>query len=179
MSIKKIFSLLLKGIAISSIGFSSYSFLSPAVKAEDFSFQECPDSDSDDATFAFIAAQGGVCLHTPSKYEFTIYEMGLCTTHPLTGDVGSKVFNKSSCVQTMSSPSGAVVDLAPGNATSKTANLPSANTRPASNNYGYAYILLNTEFNLKGSFKIKDGPTYYSKPEDDEDGFQWGAADPT
>ena len=56
------------------------------------------------------------------------------------------------------------------------ANLPSG-TRPPSNSYGYAYILISNNFNLKGSYTLSDGTTtYYSKPAEDEWG-SYGAAD--
>ena len=59
--------------------------------------QECPTSGALDATIANIRDNmQGQCLHTPEKYELTIYEMGLCTSHPLTGAGNNKVFDKSS-----------------------------------------------------------------------------------
>tara|TARA_Y100001968_G_scaffold332293_1_gene389876 strand:+ start:773 stop:1678 length:906 start_codon:yes stop_codon:yes gene_type:complete len=178
MFIKETFKRLLKGLLISSIGFSSSILLPQGVKAEDFSFEECPDPGTTNATIAYIRDNlDGICLHTPSKYELTIYEMGLCTSHPLTGAVGSKVFDKTTCIQTLVSTTGSVVDLAPGSSSSKTASLPASATRPASNSYGFAYILLSTEFNLKGSYELSNGTTYYSKKGTDEDGFEWGEAD--
>ena len=178
MSIQTNIKIFLKGLAIASFSISGLLVSPQGVKAEDFTYEECPDSGSTDATVVNIDENmDGECLHTPDKYELTIYEMGLCTNHPLTGNVGSKVFDKSSCEITMVSTTGTVVDLAPGTATSKTSQLPSATSRPASNSYSYAYIILNTEFNLKGSYTLANGTTYYTKPGTDSEGYPYGEAD--
>ena len=100
--------------------------------------------------------------------------MGLCTTDP----IAAGNFDKSNCVETMISTDGTQVDLAPGNATSKTAALPDSPSRPANNSYTHAYILLGNNFKMKGSYQLSDGVTYFSKEEEDQYG-KYGAADKT
>jgi hypothetical protein len=90
------------------------------------------------------------CTGTPDRFELTIYQMGLCTSNPITGD--PKAFSKANCVESMSTESGVTADLA-----GTTVDLPSASTRPANNTYTHAYIVIKNTFGLKGSIKISDG----------------------
>ena len=108
--------------------------------------------DTTGAKAAFGGGEEAYCLGSPDKFELTIFEMGLCTENPISGD--PKVFSKDNCVTTMSSQT--VADLA-----GKTVNLPSADTRPANASYTYAYIVILNEFGLKGSISL-GGTVYYS-----------------
>ena len=127
-----------KGIFIPLILINSFGFIQPS-KAE-FTMPACPTSGT--KTYSQLLAltedaNSFECLGTPEKYEITIYEMGLCTssTSPITGSSGSKIWDKSTCVPTMSSGlNGTKVDLAPGNSTEKIAPLPSSDNRPTSGN---------------------------------------------
>ena len=104
-------------------------------------------------TKAQIQAAGiDFCTGTPDRFELSIYELGLCTSNPITGT--PKTFSKTNCVETMVSTStvGEIADLA-----SSTVNLPSSAERPAENTYTYAYIVIKNTFGLKGSLKINDG----------------------
>ena len=176
MSFKSLFKTIIKTSSIASLGISSLvAFTSPS-KAENFNMKPCPASDTADATLANIIAMGGECLHTPDQYKLTIYEMGLCKTDPISTGVFLKEAND--CVQTMLSTSGTEVDLAPGSSSEKTAALPSASSRPANGSYPHAYILLSNGFKMKGSYKLADGTTYYSKESTDAYGT-FGAADKT
>jgi len=136
----------------------------------------CPESGSANATIDYITnldssdTSWGSCLTTPDKFELTIYEMGLCTSDPITGSKGSKAWDKTNCVTTMISTSGVTVDLAPGDSSSKQAALPSAANRPPSNTYTHAFILISNKFKLKGSYTLADGTRYYSTQGEDE----WG-----
>ncbi len=131
---------------------------------------ECPESGSSNATEAYIRnldssdTSWGSCQATPDKFEITMYEMGLCTSDPISGSSGSKVWDKSSCVTTMINSSGVTVDLAPGSSASKTAVLPSSETRPPSGTYTHAFVLLSNVFGLKGSYTFSGGDRYYSTP---------------
>ena len=160
--------------SITGLGAISFFVMPSATKASELNMPVCPASGSTNATINYIGTQqNGFCTLSPEKYELTIYEMGLCTSHPITGTTGSLVYDKSSCTSTMISSSGKTVNLAGGNAL---ASLP-AGERPPSNSYGYAYILISNNFNLKGSYTLSDGSTtYYSKPMVDEWGA-YGAAD--
>ena len=148
--------------SITGLGAISFFVIPSATKASELNMPVCPASGSTNATINYIGTQqNGFCTLSPEKYELTIYEMGLCTSHPITGTSGSLVYDKSSCISTMISSSGITVDLAGGNAL---ASLP-AGERPPSNSYGYAYILISNNFTLKGSYTLSDGTTtYYSKP---------------
>ena len=161
------------------------SFSIQSTKAEEFKMPECPTSGT--KTYSQLLALGGEgadsfeCLGTPEKYEITIYEMGICSTtnHPISGVSGQKIWDKKNCVPTMiSGINGTKVDLAPGSSGSKIAALPNAPARPANGSYNYAYILISSAFNLKGSYALADGTTYYSKQGNDEFG-PFGAADKT
>ena len=152
-------------------------------KVQAFEMPKCPTSGT--KTYSQLLALGGLgansfeCLGTPEKYEITIYEMGLCSTdnHPITGVSGEKIWDKTNCVATMISDiNGTKVDLAPGSSGSKIAALPTAPNRPANGTYEFAYILISSAFNLKGSYALANGTTYYSKQGNDEFG-PFGAAD--
>ncbi len=159
--------------SITGLGAISFFVIPSSTKASELNMPVCPASGSANATIQYIGLQqNGFCTLSPEKYELTIYEMGLCTSHPITGTTGSLIYDKSSCTSTMSSSSGITVDLAGGNAL---ASLP-AGERPPSNSYSYAYILISNNFNLKGSYTLQNGTTYYSKPMVDEWGA-YGAAD--
>ncbi len=175
MTFQSLFKKIIRTSALTSLGISSSIALAPEIKAENFNMAACPEPGSTNANLTYIAGTlQGQCLHTPDQYVLTIYEMGLCTSDP----VAAGNFNKSSCVETMISTSGTEVDLAPGTAASKTAALPSASNRPASNSYTHAYILLGNNFKMKGSYELSDGTKYFSKEEEDEWG-KYGAANKT
>ncbi len=100
---------------------------------------------------ADIASDGiYFCAGTPDRFELNIYEMGLCTSNPITGS--PKTFSKTNCVESMVKASGVKADLA-----GATVDLPSADSRPENNTYTYAYIIIKNTFGLKGSIKISDG----------------------
>ena len=155
------------------------SIIADKVKA--LEVYECPESGSANATEAYIRnldstdTSYGSCQATPDKFELTMYEMGLCTSDPISGSAGSKVWDKSNCVTTMVSSSGVTVDLAPGSSSSKTASLPSSETRPPSGTYTHAFVLLSNVIGLRGSYTFSDGTRYYSTPEiDEEDNTPYG-----
>tara|TARA_Y100001970_G_C14259119_1_gene878126 strand:+ start:4142 stop:4999 length:858 start_codon:yes stop_codon:yes gene_type:complete len=105
-----------------------------------------------------FSGNSGACMVTPDKYELTIYELGLCTSLPITGDAGLKVADYSSCVVTMESAAGATADLAG----STPVILPAAAGRPPNATYPYAYIIIGKTFGLKGSYKLSDVANRYN-----------------
>ena len=157
------------------------SFITNKVNA--LEVYECPESGSANATEAYIRnldstdTSWGSCQATPDKFELTMYEMGLCTSDPISGSAGSKIWDKSTCVTTMIDSSGVTVDLAPGSSSSKTAALPSSETRPPSGTYTHAFVLLSNVFGLKGSYTFSNGTRYYSTPGIDQDGTPYGLPD--
>ena len=175
---KKFIKNFLKVFSLSSAIIVS-SITADKAKAEDV--YVCPESGSANANEAYIigldnsSSSWGSCQTTPEKYELTMYEMGLCTSDPISGADGSKVWDKSTCVTTMIDSSGVTVDLAPGSSSSKTASLPSAETRPPSGRYTHAFIMLSNELGLKGSYTFSDGTRYYSTPGiDQQDNTPYG-----
>ena len=94
------------------------------------------------------------CLGTPDRFELVIYEMGLCTSNPITGS--PKAFSKENCIVTMAAATGATADLA-----GSTVALPPAVSRPINNTYTHAFMTILNEFGLKGSISL-NGTVYYS-----------------
>ena len=118
---------------------------------------------------ADIAADGTYfCAGTPDRFELNIYEMGLCTSNPITGS--PKAFSKTNCVESMVTASGVTADLA-----GTTVDLPSASSRPENNTYTYAYIIIKNTFGLRGSLKISDGSGGIFKYCSQSDGSSSGA----
>ena len=155
------------------------SIVADKVKALDV--YVCPESGSANATESYIRnldstdTSYGSCQTTPERFVLTMYEMGLCTSDPISGSAGSKVWDKSNCVTTMIDSSGVTVDLAPGSASSKTASLPSSETRPPAGTYTHAFILLSNVFGLRGSYTFSNGTRYYSTPGiDQQDNTPYG-----
>lgn len=96
------------------------------------------------------------CRGTPDRYLITVYEMGLCTADPLSGNNFDKT--SGSCVATLSSTNGLEANLA-GSATQDLSG--GTSTRPSDNTYTYAYIVIGNDFGLNGTYTVNDVP-YYS-----------------
>jgi len=99
-----------------------------------------------------IPASG--CYNTPNRYVVKIYEMGLCTSDPLSGTN----YDGSTCTATFSNATGADINVAAGTASLSDGT----STRPPNGSYGYAYIKMKNTFGLKGSFQL-NSTTYCSK----------------
>ena len=164
----------LKSLLISfSLGIS----FSASAEEEIFDIKSCPTAESGNNTLLHIATNlDGVCLHTPDKFEIVIYEMGLCPGNENPIKNSGKSFDTSKCTKSMESSSGFKVDLAPGNSSEKTEALPQAKTRPPSDTYNYAYIILSKDIKLKGSYSFKDGTVCVSTQGEFEDGYKYGKA---
>ena len=151
---------LIKSTKYLSIGFSiALSSLFPSYLKSEETPDLCSDvlgtfnssTSSYSKSAAEIASDGTFfCAGTPDRFELSIYEMGLCTSNPITGT--PKAFSKTNCVVSMVTAGGVTADLA-----GTTVDLPSAASRPANNTYTYAYIVIKNTFGLKGSLKISDG----------------------
>ena len=117
-----------------------------------------------------IAGNVNFCSDTPDRFEMTIYELGLCTSAPFTS--ASRTFNRDTgnCSITMTS-TGSVADIA-----SSTVSLPNMTGRPTTNDYQYAYIIIQNTFGLRGSIKIDDGSGGTSEYCSDGDGIATNAA---
>ena len=93
------------------------------------------------------------CTVTPERYVITVYEMGLCTSDPLSGTN----FDATSCSATLTSANGISADIAGTTATLTGGK----DVRPTSASYQYAYIKMSNSFGLRGSYELND-TTYYS-----------------
>ena len=142
--------------------------------------QSCPKPDTGFNTLQYIGQTlKGMCLHTPDKFEIVIYEMGLCPGDENQIKDNGTSFDTSKCIKSMVSENGFKVDLAPGNNSEKTAALPQAETRPPSDTYNRAYIILSKDIKLKGSYTFKDGTVCVSTQGEFEDGYKYGKPDCT
>ena len=99
-----------------------------------------------DAQFAQNVPPNGYrngCSATPERYAITIYEMGFCTSNPLSGGL-----DRSTCSTTFESSGGQTVDLAG----SASITLDETNaTRPPSDTYNYGFMVMSNTFGLRGS----------------------------
>ncbi len=168
---------ILKALLVASTLGMSFS---ASAEEETFDIKSCPTPDTGLNTVEYIQQElMGVCLHTPDKFEIVIYEMGLCpgNENPIKNSGAS--FDTSKCIKSMVSENGFKVDLAPGNNSEKTAALPQAETRPPSDTYNRAYIILSKDIKLKGSYTFKDGTVCVSTQGEFEDGYKYGKPDCT
>ena len=168
---------ILKALLVASTLGMSFS---ASAEEETFDIKSCPTPDTGFNTVEYIQRElMGVCLHTPDKFEIVIYEMGLCpgNENPIKNSGAS--FDTSKCIKSMVSENGFKVDLAPGNNSEKTAALPQAETRPPSDTYNRAYIILSKDIKLKGSYTFKDGTVCVSTQGEFEDGYKYGKPDCT
>ena len=113
------------------------------------------------AEFDSTYSSDGMCYGTPDRYEITIYEMGLCTSAPIstTTSTNDTVDTDTNCTATTTGTwtgdlaGGASFDMSGG-------------ARPAAGTYTHAYIILGNEFGLNGKYALTDGgsttTTYYS-----------------
>tara|TARA_B100001057_G_scaffold300929_1_gene301110 strand:+ start:25 stop:843 length:819 start_codon:yes stop_codon:yes gene_type:complete len=98
-----------------------------------------------------MLASGGNCRSTPTQYGITIYEMGLCTSHPFGAAKTAAAFDSSVCVQTYSNPSATEVDLAAN--IGGVSPLPGTSTAPAVGSYSFPYIIMGQNFTVSGEFR--------------------------
>ena len=116
------------------------------------------------STTAQMITAGGDCRTTPSKFEISIFEMGVCTSHPFTNDGTKKdisTMDKSTCSVTFSAAdqtNGSVIDIA--TAIGGSLDLVGTSTRPANGSYGFPYIILSEKFTVGVSIEGFDGNTY-------------------
>lgn len=131
----------------SSLALATATF-APFLPSEGVKAQICENTSTmTNATFATTYPDG--CSATPERYSVTIYEMGLCTSNPISG--GS--LDRTTCATTFESSGGQTVDLA--GSTSITLDESNA-TRPPSDTYTYGYIVMSNTFGLRGSLETSE-----------------------
>ena len=109
---------------------------------------------------------GASCRATPTTYQVTIYEMGVCSQHPFgtnTAGVGGSTvttMDRSTCSTAFTNTSGFTTDIA--ESMNGSVSLVGTSTRPANGTYGYPYIILGNTFTVNTAVTSTDGNTYYS-----------------
>ena len=96
------------------------------------------------------------CRFAPQLYKARVYEMGLCTTNPMSG----ASLDRTTCTTVFTASdqtNGSLHDFALGDA-----ELVGTSTRPANGTYTFPYIILKHQFTIKAEFE-RGGTTYYVK----------------
>ena len=112
-----------------------------------------------DTSSAFTA--NADCTVTPSSYKVTIYEMGLCKSHPYGTAKTDEDFDASTCVVTYSDAAPTTVDVATI-LTGGTISMPGTSSAPAEGSYGFPYIIMGSTF-ITSAVHTNSVDTYYSK----------------
>ena len=95
------------------------------------------------------------CGATPSSYSITVYEMGVCTSHPYGASKDSSTFDASTCEVVYSDAAATSTDIAGSIGTAS--SLPGTSTLPPPGTYGFPYILFKNEFKVSGTFTSANG----------------------
>ena len=95
------------------------------------------------------------CGATPSSYSITVYEMGVCTSHPYGASKDSSTFDASTCEVVYTNATATSTDIADSIGT--TSALPGTSTLPPPGTYGFPYILFKNEFKVSGTFTSANG----------------------
>jgi hypothetical protein len=95
------------------------------------------------------------CGATPSSYSITVYEMGVCASHPYGASKGSSTFDASTCEVVYTDATATSTDIAGSIGTAS--SLPGTSTLPPTGTYGFPYILFKNEFKISGTFTSANG----------------------
>ena len=108
---------------------------------------------------ALNASVGSSCRATPTVYEISIYEMGLCSSHPYGASKVSASFDSSTCIVTYSDAAPTAVDIAAsiGGSTA----LSGTSTPPTEGTYAYPYMVMGSGFDVAGNVTNSLGTVYY------------------
>ena len=106
------------------------------------------------------------CFITPKKVEIKFYEMGFCKTDPYDSEQN---FDPQKCKKAWSNIDGDSADLAVFVAK----GLFGETVRLENGSYNYAYMIIDNEWTLNGSYKttLNGGTTYYTNNEDQGSGY--------
>jgi len=104
---------------------------------------------------------GDNCRATPSTYQISIYELGVCTEHPYGTNRLNPTFNTAACKIVYTDASPAVVDIV--DTIGGSLKLGGTSTMPPNGVYKYPYMVMNNSFITAGSFTDSNGITYSSK----------------
>ena len=110
----------------------------------------CPANDS----VTTMSGQANPCFTTPEKLEVTFFEIGFCSSDPLS----TGTFDDSTCSKTWDNTSGYKTDIG-----KKTFEDMVGNVYKVPNaTYSHAYAIMNNTWTYKAKYKLKDGDTYYT-----------------
>ena len=154
------------------LGFFSLCFFSRPAFAEDWSefgsVSACSDLGENPADLSGADATSSEghtgCFQTPSKYQITLYKLGICTSDPFGEDASVSVSPDNKCTWTMDTPAGTAVDL--GAALNTPIGLPTASENPSPGTYTHMMIVMGNQITVNGSI-VTQGGTYYTKPNSD------------
>ena len=110
----------------------------------------CPASNS----VTTMNGQPNPCFITPEKLEVTFFEIGFCTSDPLS----TGTFNNSNCAKTWDNTSGHKTDIGKKTFADMVGNV----YKVPNARYTHAYAIMNNNWTYKASYKLKDGDTYYT-----------------
>tara|TARA_B100001287_G_scaffold241609_1_gene216626 strand:+ start:84 stop:893 length:810 start_codon:yes stop_codon:yes gene_type:complete len=138
-----------RNLFFASVGLSVLSLInSNPAKANNY--PACPAEGSAAAS----GAQTQTCTTTPTVMEIKFYELGFCTSDPLSG----ADFDNSTCQKAWESALGQTADLAGFNYLGLTSGTP---FKIPSKQYDYAYVVFDPTWGLKGKVYFND-TTYYT-----------------
>ena len=139
----------LKNIIKLSIGLAT---LVPLTKTDKgLALDACAPSDS----VTSMSSESNPCFITPEMLKVKFYEIGFCTSDPLS----SGTFDSSTCHKSWDNTSGVTTDIG-----KKTFEKMSGNTyRVPNGTYGYSYAIMNNSWVYKGKYKLQNGNTWYTR----------------
>ena len=144
---------LFKIITLSILSILILSSKSFALNAS--SMTEC--SSTGNVIAAAAGGDLGYCRFTPLKYQVSIFEMGVCTANPLSGNN----FDRTTCSTTFSASdttNGFSYDMV--NALDGTVELTGTSTKPDVGIYSFPYVIISNTVTVRGEF-TNGGTTHY------------------
>ena len=139
----------LKNIIKLSIGLAS---LLPLTKTDrTFALDACAPSDS----VTSMSSESNPCFITPEMLKVKFYEIGFCTSDPLS----SGTFDNSTCQKTWDNTSGFTTDIGKKIYEKMQGNI----YKIPNGTYGYSYAIMNNSWVYKGKYKLKNGNTWYTR----------------
>ena len=160
-------SLLTTGISVAGLSFAT--LIATPQKAHAYAGVPCAAEGS-------VASEGAMsadCDGTPEVMEVKFFELGLCTTDPLAG----ANFSRANCSKVWESTNGSIVDI-PACMTTVGCDPGGTVFKPASATYSYAYVIVNTHWDIKGKVYYND-KTYYTTSVDKAESSVYNYSTPT
>ena len=140
---------ILKTIFKASLGLSLISPLFKNEPAQAF-VTACSETD----TVTDMSSEANACFLTPEMLKVTFYEIGFCTSDPLS----TGTFVNTTCSKSWDNTSGYETDIGKKSFTSMVGTIyevPNAT-------YEYAYAIMNNSWTYKAQYKLSGGNTYYT-----------------